>query len=110
MQHDGRFVTWIPACLPVHAVAVANFQDAVLVRFDRWIQLGHDVQTRISSGRYASAGGRNREQQLRCPRMLLGGCCSGNYFTSTSMRIQGWMQHWNRCLPFDRPMTSRRLP
>ena len=33
-----------------------------------------------------------------------------NYFTSTSMRIQGWMQHWKRCFPFERPATSRRLP
>lgn len=23
------------------------------------------------------------------------------YFTSTFTRIQGWMQHWNRCSPFE---------
>lgn len=33
-----------------------------------------------------------------------------NHFTSTSTRIQGWMQHWNRCFPFDRPAISRWLP
>lgn len=32
------------------------------------------------------------------------------HFTSTSMRIQGCMQHWKRCLPFDRPVMSRWLP
>jgi hypothetical protein len=32
------------------------------------------------------------------------------YFTSTFMRIQGWMQHSKRCSPFDRPVTLRSLP
>jgi hypothetical protein len=31
------------------------------------------------------------------------------YFTSTSIRIHGWMQHWNRCFPFDRLLMLRRL-
>ncbi len=30
-----------------------------------------------------------------------------DYFTSTSIRIQGWMQHWNRCLPLDSLVISR---
>ena len=29
------------------------------------------------------------------------------YFTFTSIRIQGWMQHWNKCFPFDSPVISR---
>src|SRR5262245_8108296 len=32
------------------------------------------------------------------------------HFTSTSMRIQGCMQHWKRCVPFESPVTSRWLP
>src|SRR5258708_12970196 len=32
------------------------------------------------------------------------------YFTSTLTRIQGWMQHSNRCSPFERPVISICLP
>ena len=32
------------------------------------------------------------------------------HFTSTFMRIQGWMQHSKRCSPFDRPVIWRWLP
>ena len=41
----------------------------------------------------------------RCPRMP-----PADHFTSTSIRIHGWMQHSNRCFPFDRPVISRWLP
>jgi hypothetical protein len=37
MKDDGRLAARIAARLPVHAVAVANVEEAVLVRFDRWI-------------------------------------------------------------------------
>jgi len=49
------------------------------------------------SGAPASGGGARR-------------CSLANHFTSTSIRIHGWMQHWNRCFPFDRPVISRWLP
>ena len=41
MQHDGRLASRIAAGLPVDAITVANFEHAMLVRFDSWIQLCH---------------------------------------------------------------------
>jgi phage gpG-like protein len=37
MQHDGRLAERTTARLPVDAVAGANLEHAVIVRFDRWI-------------------------------------------------------------------------
>ena len=50
MQHDGRLAARITARLPVDAVAVANLEHAVIVRFDRWVQVRHDDQIRIWTG------------------------------------------------------------
>jgi hypothetical protein len=33
-----------------------------------------------------------------------------DHFTSTSMRIQGWIQHWKWCVPFDKRVTRSELP
>src|SRR5262245_58439319 len=32
------------------------------------------------------------------------------YSTSTTARIQGWMQHWNLCTPGERPLTWMVAP
>jgi hypothetical protein len=33
-----------------------------------------------------------------------------SFFTFTCVRIQGWLQHWNRWVPCDSPVISRWLP
>ena len=53
---------------------------------------------------------RGARAQAQRPSSGSDGPDESDYFTSTSMRIHGWMQHWKRCFPFERPVTSRRLP
>jgi hypothetical protein len=41
----------------------------------------------------------NQEQSAQRPSVPFA------YFTSTFVRIQGWMQHWKRCSPFESPVS-----
>jgi hypothetical protein len=45
MQHNGWLAARIAARLPVHTVAVTHRQQAMVVRFDWWIQRPHPLTT-----------------------------------------------------------------
>src|SRR6266566_5750337 len=49
VQDDGWFPMWIAAGLPVDEIAVIHLQEALLVRLDLRIQLGHDSPASRSS-------------------------------------------------------------
>src|SRR2546425_549812 len=42
VQDDGWFAMWIATGLPVNAIAVIDFQEALLIGLDLRIQLNHD--------------------------------------------------------------------
>jgi hypothetical protein len=45
MEYEGGLARRIPAALPVHAVAVADIEHALLVRLDGGMELGHARRT-----------------------------------------------------------------
>src|SRR5438477_5466643 len=49
VQDDGWLAMWIATSLPVDALAVIHLQEALLVRFDLRIQIGHDSPPSRSS-------------------------------------------------------------
>src|SRR6266571_4462047 len=51
VQDDGWLPMWIAAGLPVDEIAVIHLQEAVLVRLDLRIQIGHDSPASRSSRR-----------------------------------------------------------
>jgi hypothetical protein len=43
MENDHRFTAWVPTCFPVHAISIADIQQAMSVRLDFRIERPHGL-------------------------------------------------------------------
>ena len=87
-----------------------NLRQQVRAGRDRAQFAARDMRGRFITAASARPPAGNATSAVVFTAALDGGAARADYFTSTSMRIQGWMQHSKRCLPFERPVISRWLP